>query len=61
LPEKFTLAELQSLTEVALGRPLDVRNFRRRVLESAAVIALPEQRRSGAHRPAQLFRFAESD
>lgn len=61
LPDKFTLAELQSLTEVALGRPLDVRNFRRRVLESSALVALAERRRSGAHRPAQLFRFAEVD
>jgi 8-oxo-dGTP diphosphatase len=33
LPPKFTLPELQAIYEAILGRPLDKRNFRRRVLE----------------------------
>jgi 8-oxo-dGTP diphosphatase len=56
LPAEFTLAELQGLTEAVLGTELDVRNFRRKVREE--VVATGGVRREGAHRPAQLFRFA---
>jgi len=57
LPEKFTLTELQGLYEAILGEGLDKRNFRKRVLALGMLTALPEERREGAHRPAQLFRF----
>ena len=57
LPEKFTLTELQGLYEAILGEGLDKRNFRKRVLALDLLTALPEERREGAHRPAQLFRF----
>lgn len=57
LPKRFTLSELQDLCETILGRPLDPRNFRRRVQELGLVVPTKESRRAGAHRPAQLFRF----
>ena len=56
LPREFTLSELQSLCEVILGRPLDRRNFRRK-LQAAGFLAPLKGKREGAHRPAQLFRF----
>ena len=56
LPAEFTLSELQSLCEVILGRPLDRRNFRRKVTE-AGFITAARGKREGRHRPAQLFRF----
>jgi 8-oxo-dGTP diphosphatase len=57
LPKAFTLSELQALAEAALGRPLDRRNFRRRVLDLGFVVKATGVRKAGAHRPAQLFRF----
>jgi 8-oxo-dGTP diphosphatase len=58
LPERFTLAELQHLYEAVLGRSLDRRNFRKRLLASGLLVPLAAARR-GAHRPARLYRFAE--
>jgi 8-oxo-dGTP diphosphatase len=57
LPEEFTLSELQVLTETILGRRLDRRNFRRRLLELGFLQPVKGSRREGRHRPAQLFRF----
>ena len=58
LPEKFTLSELQEVHEAILGHPLDKRNFRAKVQRDGLVKATKE-RRTGAHRPAQLFRYAD--
>jgi 8-oxo-dGTP diphosphatase len=57
LPQEFTLSELQTLMEAILGRPLDRRNFRRRLHELGFLEATEGTRREGAHRPAQLYRF----
>jgi 8-oxo-dGTP diphosphatase len=57
LPREFTLSELQALYEIILGRPLDRRNFRRKVLGLGFVTPAKGIRREGRHRPAQLFRF----
>jgi 8-oxo-dGTP diphosphatase len=57
LPEEFTLSEFQALVEAILGRPVDRRNFRRKVHELGLVEETPGVRREGAHRPAQLYRF----
>ncbi len=61
LPEEFTLSELQALLEAILGRPLDRRNFRRRVQELGFLRAAEGTRREGAHRPARLYRFAREE
>jgi 8-oxo-dGTP diphosphatase len=57
LPREFTLSELQTLCEVILGRPLDRRNFRRKVQELGFVAPARGTRSGGRHRPAQLYRF----
>jgi 8-oxo-dGTP diphosphatase len=57
LPEKFTLGQLQSVYEAILGRPLDKRNFRRKLALLGILKPLREWQRTG-RKPAQLFRFA---
>ncbi|MGL4550261.1 MAG: NUDIX hydrolase [Gemmataceae bacterium] len=56
LPAEFTLSEFQALLEAILGRAVDRRNFRRRVLELGLVAETGGTKREGAHRPARLFR-----
>ena len=57
LPTTFTMRELQEVYEAILGRPLDKRNFRRRLLTTDFITATSEQRKEGRHRPARLYRF----
>jgi 8-oxo-dGTP diphosphatase len=57
LPEKFTLSQLQHLYEAVLQTSSDKRNFRKKILAMDLLLPLKEQARTGAHRPAQLFRF----
>lgn len=57
LGDEFTLSELQAVYEAVLDRPLDKRNFRRKVLALGLLEETGEQRR-GSHRPALLYRFA---
>lgn len=61
LPEEFTLTELQTVYEIILGRELDKRNFRKKMLSLDILEATPRQKRDGAHRPAQLFRFTRHE
>ncbi len=57
LPARFTMRELQEVYEAILGRPLDKRNFRRRLLATDFITPTSERRSDGRHRPAQLYRF----
>jgi 8-oxo-dGTP diphosphatase len=57
LDESFTLGELQQVYETVLGLALDRRNFRKRILALGLLKPLGTTR-GGAHRPAQLYRFA---
>jgi 8-oxo-dGTP diphosphatase len=58
LPESFTLTELQQVYQAILGRPLDKRNFRRKIDLLGILTPLKEQRRQGPSRPARLYRFS---
>ncbi len=58
LPKKFTLTQLQQVYEAILGRPLDKRNFRRKMELLEILRPLKEWAREGASRPAQLFTFS---
>ena len=58
LPHEFTLGELQEIYAVILGRTLDRRNFRKKLLATGLLRALPRLRR-GPHRPATLYAFAQ--
>ncbi len=57
LPRKFTIRQLQNLYEIILGRELDNRNFRKKVLKADYLVALDEKEKEVAHKPARLFRF----
>jgi 8-oxo-dGTP diphosphatase len=57
LPEKFTLRQLQHLYEIILDRPLDKRNFRKKVLSMGIIKETSEIETDVAHRAARLFRF----
>lgn len=56
LPETFTLSELQHVFAVVLGRPVDKSGFRTRVL-SAGLVEEVDGVKTGASRPAQLYRL----
>lgn len=57
LPREFTLSELQAVYEAILDRPLDKRNFRRKILTLDIVDPQGEQKSNGRGRPAALYRF----
>ena len=56
LPQTFTLTEPQALCEALLGRRLDKSSFRRRLDERDLVEPVAGEMRTGAFRPAQLYR-----
>jgi 8-oxo-dGTP diphosphatase len=58
LPRAFTLGELQEMYEAILGRQLDRRNFRKKVLSLGLLRPLDGVRR-GSHRPARLHAFKQ--
>ena len=57
LPGKFTLTRIQALYEAILGRELDKRNFRKKLLALDLLVPLDETTTASSRRPAQLFRF----
>ena len=57
LTEEFTLSELQDVYEAILNRPLDKRNFRKKLLLMRIVEPTSRTRMGGQHRPALLYRF----
>jgi len=57
LPKKFTLSELQRVYEIILQRPVDKRNFRKKILAQGQILELNETRSDVAHRPARLYSF----
>lgn len=57
VPERFTLTELQKAFEAALGRAIDKRNFRRKVLALKVLKATDKVRSEGLTRPARLYEF----
>lgn len=60
LPEKFTLTELQRVYELIENKPLDKRNFRKKMLSSGILAETGELKKEGRHRPAQLYRFSRT-
>ncbi len=58
MPPEFTLTNLQGVYEQVLGRSLDKRNFRRRMIASRMLEGTGRFQREGSHRPAELYRFA---
>ncbi len=58
LAPEFTLSDLQEVYEAILNRPLDKRNFRKKVLSTGILELTTHTRKSGQHRPAALYRFS---
>jgi 8-oxo-dGTP diphosphatase len=56
LPEAFTLGELQATCESLLGHKLDKSSFRRRLDVADLLEPVTGEMRTGAFRPAQLYR-----
>jgi 8-oxo-dGTP diphosphatase len=61
LPGRFTLSQLQRVYESILGRELDKRNFRKRMLSLEIIEPTGERQAEGAGRPARLYRFSSRE
>ncbi len=61
LPEQFTMSQLQRVYETILGRRLDKRNFRKRMLSLDIIAPTGKKLVEGAHRPAELFAFTKRE
>lgn len=59
LAHEFTLTQLQKLYEVILGRELDKRNFRKKMLQMGILVDTGKYVTGAQHRAPQLFRFDE--
>jgi 8-oxo-dGTP diphosphatase len=57
LPTKFTLTELQQLYESILGKGMDKRNFRKKMLALNFIHDISEMQEGVSHRPARLYEF----
>jgi 8-oxo-dGTP diphosphatase len=57
LDEKFPFSDLENLYSTLLGREIDRRNFRKKILSLDVLEELNEKQSRGAGRPATLFRF----
>ncbi|NJN34207.1 MAG: NUDIX hydrolase [Saprospiraceae bacterium] len=58
LPKEFTLTQMQTFYETILGKQLNKRNFRTKIL-GMDILKEGSILRGVAHRPAQLYRFDE--
>ena len=57
LPRKFTALQLRQLTELINGRPIDVRNFHKKISQMPYVVPLDERQQGVAHRAARYYKF----
>lgn len=57
LPEKFTIPQLRLLYEVIYQRPLDRRNFRKKILSMKILEKLGEKDKTNSRKGAFLYRF----
>lgn len=59
LPEKFTLVQLQNLYEAICQRPIDKRNFRKKILSMNLLDKQDEKERETSKKGAWYYRFNE--
>ncbi|MDR1032651.1 MAG: NUDIX hydrolase [Candidatus Nomurabacteria bacterium] len=57
MPREFTLTELQNTYQAILGKALDKRNFRKRIIGLDMAHETGQTTKNGAHRPAKLYTF----
>ena len=61
LPDRFTMREVHSIYQSILGKPLDRRNFYKKMLATGDLIETKEKRIEGAHRPAAVYRLKKPE
>ncbi len=61
LPQEFTLSELQGVYEAILGKSLDKRNFRKKILSLNLVRSTRHQKKLGCARPALMYEFRKRE
>jgi 8-oxo-dGTP diphosphatase len=59
LPESFTLSDLQHVYGVILGKAIDKRNFRKKILSVGMIESTHQKESAASHRPAELYRFVQ--
>ncbi len=59
LPNEFTLGELQHVYEAILNRPLDKRNFRKKILSLGMLKDSFRKKTLGRARPAEVYSFKD--
>jgi 8-oxo-dGTP diphosphatase len=57
LPGRFTIRQIQSLYEAIMGKEMDNRNFRKKILKAKYLVPLEEKQKGVAHKPARFYRF----
>ena len=57
LPPKFTIREMQNIYEAILGKEMDNRNFRKKIIPLKFLVNLREKEQGVSHKPAQLYKF----
>ncbi|MCS2592958.1 NUDIX hydrolase [Bacteroides thetaiotaomicron] len=57
LPRKFTAAQLRTLFELVYDKPVDVRNFHKKIAMMEYIVPLEEKQQGVAHRAARYYKF----
>lgn len=57
LPAKFTALQLRRLNEEIHGKPMDVRNFHKKIASRPYIVPLDEKEEGVPHRAARYYRF----
>ena len=57
LPRKFTASQLRILFELVYDKPIDVRNFHKKIALMEYVVPLEEKQEGVAHRAARFYKF----
>jgi len=61
LPDSFSLPQLQKLYEAILGKELDRRNFRKKIMSMNILVKLQEKDKNNKKRAAYLYKFDRSN
>jgi 8-oxo-dGTP diphosphatase len=57
VPREFTLSQLRQMYEIILGKEIDQRRFRRRMMRTGLLAEMGRVGKAGGHRAARLYRF----
>ncbi len=57
LPRKFTASQLRILYGLLYGKPIDVRNFHKKIAQMEYVVPLDERQQGVSHRAARYYKF----